>query len=182
KHAFARFAIPTPDGPRFLFVVNLHLRSSPEGEVQRTRQARTVHYYIADLVRAGQNVIVLGDTNTELLDDAELQSTDIGALTGLDTPDTEDDLIDLHSRLPEDQRATHLLNKQFDRILVSPSVLEDDPDAYDISFAGIKNLKSLATPGGVDEPQEHWDNYWTMPEDQRDLSDHWPLVLRLKVK
>jgi hypothetical protein len=102
----------------------------------------------------------------------------MGILRGLDTPDDSDDLVDLHQYLPADERGTHLARgKQFDRILVSRSLIEDDPGRVDLVFRSIELRKDVVVRGTRTD-DSHWDNYYEIPQKERDLSDHYPLVAR----
>ena len=77
----------------------------------------------------------------------------------------------------------HLLpGRKFDRILVSRSLLEDDPNKKDIALKSVAIRKDLAIQGSVDEQEQHWEHYWEMPEDERDLSDHLPVIATFEVR
>lgn len=183
KHLMAEFQFPA--GKRFekVIVMNIHLRSRAEGEPFRLKQARLVHHWMKDAIARGENVIVLGDTNTEEQGDTTRKKSDLSILCGHETADTKDDLYDLHLRLSGDQRQTHLLNnRQFDRILVSKSLLQDDPSRPDLVFESIEVLPQLAIQGEPDEPEEHWEQFWKLPADERDLSDHFPVQATFSVQ
>lgn len=184
KHAETVIEVPVGDGVEKVTVMTVHFRARAEVVDIRTRQARLVHAWLADRIAAGENIIVLGDTNSEETDYPPTEGSDIGALAGLDTPSTADDLVDLGKFLPEDQRRTHLLpGKHFDRILVSPSLLEDDPNRSDLVFDSITRRDDLAVRGaGIDPQDQHWEGYWKMSDTERDISDHWPLVAKFIVK
>ncbi|MEZ6092441.1 MAG: endonuclease/exonuclease/phosphatase family protein [Pirellulaceae bacterium] len=184
KHIEAEFEIGKPSDPEVVTIVNLHLRARPEKADIRIRQARLVHTWIADRVSAGQNVIVLGDLNTEEPAQGVQAGSDLDILCGKHTLRTDDDLVDLHPMLPIDQRQTHLLpGRAFDRILVSPSLLVDDPDREDLVLQNVTRPRELAVKGaGPDEQEAHWNAYWEIDANERDLSDHWPLVARFALK
>lgn len=183
KHLCVQYELSLGDQTEKLTVLNLHLRAKEEAVEIRTRQARTAHAWIANKVRSGENVIVLGDFNTDEQQAPAVKGSDMHAACGFDTPDLEDDLIDLHSLLPEQEQQTHLLaGKAFDRILVSPSLLQDDPSRPDLCLVKFQRWQSLAVKGRVDTPQEHWDHYWQIDEADRDLSDHWPLMATFQLK
>lgn len=184
KHAEMVVEVPVGDGVETVTIMNVHFRARAEVVDIRTRQARLVHAWLAERIAAGENIIVLGDTNSEETSYPPTAGSDIGALAGLDTPSTDDDLIDLGKYLPEDQRRTHMLpGKHFDRILVSPSLLEDNPNRADLVFESITRREDLAIRGaGLDSQEEHWDGYWKMSDSERDISDHWPLVAKFMVK
>ena len=142
-----------------------------------------MHYWLSDAIRRGENVILLGDTNTEERGDTTRRGSDLGVLCGSHTKPADDDLIDLHLRLPSTQRQTHLLpNRQFDRILVSKSLIEDDPSRPDLVFESVEVRRDLAIQGEPDVPEDHWEKYWQLPADQRDLSDHFPVQATFRVR
>lgn len=184
KHIEAEFEVGKPSDPEVITVINLHLRARAERADIRVRQARLVHSWIAARVIAGENVIVLGDLNTEEPAEGIHAESDLAILLGRHTADTADDLIDLHPRLPIDQRQTHLLpGKAFDRILVTKSLIEDDPTRVDLVLKSVERPRELAVKGdGPDEQEAHWNAYWQLDQDQRDLSDHWPVVARFQLK
>ncbi|WP_417738198.1 endonuclease/exonuclease/phosphatase family protein [Rosistilla oblonga] len=184
KHLEAELEIGRPSDPEVVTVINLHLRARAERADIRIRQARLVHTWIADRIAAGENVIVLGDLNTEEPAEGVRDDSDLAILCGKHTPRTDDDLIDLHPRLPVDQRQTHLLaGKAFDRILVSPAMIDDDPDRVDLVLRSVQRPRELSVKGdGPDEQDAHWNAYWQIDSNQRDLSDHWPVVARFQLK
>ena len=182
KHLVAVFRVPAGEGFETVTMLNLHLRSGAEGESIRKRQALLVHRWIEDAVSRGENVIVLGDFNTEEKGNHTMRGSDIGIMAGFETKTADDNLIDLTLRVPASQRKTHLLGKQFDRILVSRSLLADDPSRPDLVFDSIEVRPDLAIRGGQDGRTEHWDRYWEMPAEKRDLSDHYPVIATFKIK
>ena len=104
-----------------------------------------LHHWLAERIRAGANVILLGDFNTEETGQTTRAESDLGIVSGLETPSVEDDLVDLNLKLAADDRQTHLLDgRQFDRILCSPSLLEDDPLRPDLVFTKIEIARDLA--------------------------------------
>ncbi len=46
----------------------------------------------------------------------------------------------------------------------------------------IEVLRDLAIRNGQDSPKQHWDNYWKMPESDRDLSDHYPVMATFEMR
>ncbi|MCA9137731.1 MAG: endonuclease/exonuclease/phosphatase family protein, partial [Planctomycetales bacterium] len=163
-------------------VLNLHLRANEEAEPLRRRQTSLAHLWVADAISRGENVIVLGDFNTEETGDRTRPESDLGVACGLHTTSTDDDLVDLTLRVPSAQRSSHLSGKQLDRILVSRSLLADDPGRPDLVFDAIQVRTDLAIRGGQDVPIQHWEHYWEIPEENRDLSDHYPIVATFKIR
>ncbi|TWT93918.1 endonuclease/exonuclease/phosphatase family protein [Stieleria varia] len=187
KHLVGVFEVPlgnqTSGGQtETVIVLNVHLRAKAEAEALRIRQAKLIHYWVASAVAAGENVIVLGDFNTEETGDVTRPDSDLGVACGLHTPQTSDDLVDLHSRIRSPARDTHLLSKSFDRILVSPSLLTDTPGKPDLVFDSITVRQDLVIRGARDTPSQHWDDYWGQPDSDRDLSDHYPVIAKFNVR
>jgi endonuclease/exonuclease/phosphatase family metal-dependent hydrolase len=183
KHLLVNYELSLGETTETVSVLTLHLRAREEAVQTRTKQARTIHSWLADKIRSGHNVIVLGDLNTEETIIPATPGTDMAAVCGLDTPDQTDDLVDLHRQLPEKERPTHLIpGKAFDRILVSPALLDDAPNRIDLTFTKIERLKSLSVNGNSDVPDEHWNNYWNIEDANRDLSDHWPIMATFEFK
>jgi len=183
KHLAVEYELSSGDETERVTIVTIHLRAKEEAVGTRTKQARTVHAWVADKIRAGENVIVLGDFNTEEEQIPAIEGSDMYAACGFETPDKSDDLVDLHSQLPKEQRQTHLLvGKSFDRILVSPSLLEDSPDRADLSLAKFERLQDLSVNGTVDVPDDHWNQYWELDDANRDISDHWPIMATFQFK
>ncbi len=194
KHVLGTFEIPTATAsdpgsePQRVIVMNVHLRSTAEAQDIRTRQARLVHHWVSERIAAGENVIVLGDFNTETTisssdTNTDHSLTDMAVARGLEHVDTSQHLVDLQSYLERGETQTHVLpGRSFDRILVSPSLLEDDPKHRDLVFDSVQVRRDLTIQSDLDEPQQHWDNYWNLPADERDLSDHFPVLATFKLK
>lgn len=183
KHLVAVFEFPVGERRERVTVVNAHLRSGVAGETQRKRQARLLHYWVADLIRQKQNLIVLGDFNSEVRGDKRPAGSDLGILAGKETDSTDDDLVDLNLRLPETDRQTHLLpGREFDHIFCSPALMDDEPGVPDLVFQSIELRRDLVIRGDVDDPDRHWESYWEIPARERDLSDHIPLMATFEVR
>ncbi len=183
KHLAVEYELSSGDETERVTIVTVHLRAKEEAVGVRTKQARTIHAWLAQKIRAGENVIVLGDFNTEEEQVPAVAGSDMYAACGLETPETNDDLIDLHARLPLKERQTHLLtNKSFDRILVSPSLLDDAAEKVDLSLEKIERFQDLSVNGTVDVPDDHWNKYWELDDANRDISDHWPIMATFQFK
>ena len=145
KHLAVEFEVRLGDAVETLTIMNVHLRAGAEANVIRRGQARSVHAWLADKIAAGENVIVLGDFNSIAAVPAA-SATEIHAALGKETATAEDDLVDLHTYLPQNERPTHLqTGRALDRILVSASLLHDDPERVDLTFEKIQRLKNLAS-------------------------------------
>lgn len=183
KHLQAEIEFQHGNQSHRVLLLNVHLRARPEAEAFRIRQARLLQHWLSDAIRSGQNVIVLGDFNSEETSDQSRPDSDLGIVCGLETDDPNDDLVDLTLQLPGNERQTHLLpGRQYDRILCSRSLLEDDPSRPDLVFSKIEILEALCVRGTRDDPQQHWESYWELPESERDLSDHFPVMATFEVR
>ncbi len=175
KHLFCELEWGIGEGRERVLLLNVHLRAMPEGAEIRKKQARLIRQWIHQEIAAGENVIVLGDINTNELFSETTPEGDAGVLRGLDTHDPADDLVDLFRLHPQPVPATHLIGKQFDRILVSPSLVADAPRRRDLVCERISVRKDLVVRG-TRQDDNHLDNYWQIPEAERDLSDHYPVI------
>lgn len=175
KHLFARFEWTAGEGRESLTLLTMHLRATPEAADIRQRQMRLARRWIEDAVLRGENVIVLGDLNTEETSQPPDPASDLGILLGLGTSEEADDLIDLHSHLPADARVTHLTGKQYDRILVSRSLAADSPNQPGLVFQSITRPRELAIRGAGPDA-DHFNVFYQIPQEERDLSDHYPVV------
>jgi endonuclease/exonuclease/phosphatase family metal-dependent hydrolase len=181
KHLFARFEWGQGDVRETLYLLTTHLRARPEQHDIRKRQARLMRYWVGNQVAAGANVIVLGDLNSEEKAGAVQPDSDIGILMGNTSDGAPGVLVDLHSRLPENQRATHLSGGQYDRILVSNALIVDEPEKVDLVYSRISNYRDLVVAGEPDG-EIHFDDYYSIPRNERDLSDHYPVMAEFLFK
>ncbi len=173
KHLISEFRWSSVDSP--LTVMTVHLRATAEAEETRVKQAKLARHWLEPQLIAGQDVILLGDLNSEHA--AGNVDGDIAAIVG----DSQVKMVDLLAQLPNPKLPTHLvLDKQFDRILVSESLLNDGP-GMDWSFTGIEILSDAVVRGKRDG-EEHWHNRLTMPLEELDLSDHLPVVATFELK
>ncbi len=183
KHLVGEFNWKSIESP--LTVMTVHLRATAESEDFRVRQARLARYWLTPEIARGEDVILLGDLNTEhpvgenTGDMLELIGS--GAVTGNEKGKTIPPLVDLLQFASADHRKTHLiLPRAFDRILVSQSLVDDGP-GKDWVFKQIEVRSDLVVRGKHDG-QEHWDLRLTMPLDELDASDHFPLVATFELK
>lgn len=179
KHLAARFRFGAGADTEELLLVTFHLRAGKEGEPFRVRQARQLWAFLEAQRLAGVNLLLVGDTNTDHRWEHGEPPQDLAILRRLDTIGRGDDLIDLHQHLPADGRKTHLGGGQFDRILVASALLEDGP-GRDFVFRSIQVRKDLSIRGRADF--SHGTKYWSIPQAERDISDHYPLVAEFEVK
>jgi hypothetical protein len=121
-------------------------------------------------------VILLGDFNSEA--PPGVVQGDIAAIAG---ESGQPQMVDLLTRLENPQASTHLiLDRQFDRIMVSESLLEDGP-GLDWSFTSIRILTDEIIRGQRDG-EEHWDQRLSEPNVELDLSDHFPVIATFELK
>lgn len=174
KHLFAEFEWGDGKEKESLTLLTVHLRATAEKHDLRQKQCKLMKRWIEEKISNGGNVIVLGDLNTEQLADSINRKSELAILCGWETATKSDDLYDLHHFLPPQYRSTHLANRQFDRILVSQSMLEDRKNVKDLKFSQIANFRNLVIVGETDK--EHFNKYYKIPRDQRDVSDHYPVM------
>jgi endonuclease/exonuclease/phosphatase family metal-dependent hydrolase len=180
KHLFARFQWGPESDREELLLMNVHLRATPEQHEIREKQCRLIRQWINDAVNRGDNVVMLGDINTEEGSDQVRPGSDMSILLSAETESTDDDLIDLNSHLAPNQRASHISERQHDRILVSRSLLEDARGRIDLQFSRIGNFQNLVIVGNRDE--DHFNRFYEIPQNQRDISDHYPIMAEFKFK
>ena len=178
KHLVARFRWGDGDDTEELIVVVVHLRARAEESALRVKQCKLIRHWLKDLQRLTPNIIVMGDLNTEELAGHLQPDSELSLLLKGPSDSEEDDLVDLLETAPADKQKTHLLlDKQFDRILASVSLMQDWPQRSDLVFKSLNVLTEVNIRGqGVDENQSHWDGYWKIDAAERDISDHHPVV------
>jgi endonuclease/exonuclease/phosphatase family metal-dependent hydrolase len=173
KHMFARFEWQANGKTEALTLLNVHLRATAEAAELRTKQAKLAHAWMKAGIEAGENRMILGDLNVEeLAGDVKPGMFD---LLGRRSTTASDDLYDLLEKAPEPKRPTHLiLPKQFDRILVSQSLLPESAGPG-IKFKSIEVL-SQHNIRGAEADLDHWDTRYTKDRAERDISDHHPVM------
>ena len=83
--------------------------------------------------------------------------------------------MDLFQFYKGDSKETHLIHKQFDHILVTPSLVHPRPQLVGYEFKSIDIRRDLVIRG-AGQDKEHADQYWKIPAAERDVSDHYPVV------
>jgi endonuclease/exonuclease/phosphatase family metal-dependent hydrolase len=182
KHLFARFEWGSGGDRQTLVLLNVHLRAGAGNSGLRQRQARLIRAWLAPLIERGENVMVTGDFNTEEDFGAETPGGEMSIIRGLNNEFAGDELLDANAALDVSQRSTHISGRQYDRILYSRSLNDDDGSRRDFVFAGAAVYRDLVIQGAVDTDSNHWDDYYGQPADQRDLSDHYPLQVEFNVR
>lgn len=174
KHLIGEFRWENVASP--LTVMNVHFRATVEAEEFRVRQAKLSRHWLEPALARGEDVILLGDFNSEAA--PGVLEGDIAAIAGeSDMPQ----MVDLLTRLENPQASTHLiLDRQFDRIMVSKSLLEDGP-GLDWSFVSIRILTDEIIRGQRDGA-EHWDKRLSDPSAELDISDHFPVLATFELK
>ncbi len=168
KHLVCEFKWSDVDSPLTLMV--LHLRATEEAQELRTKQAKLARHWLEAHIAAGEDVIILGDLNSEVA--AGNLADDIAAIVG---EDEENKMLDLLTKLPDSKQSTHaVLDKQFDRMLASPSLMSDGPES-DWSFEKIEVLTTASIRGEPDG-DAHWKKRLEIPIAELDLSDHYPVM------
>ena len=174
KHLVGEFSWKSIASP--LTLMTVHMRATVEAEELRTKQARLARYWLQPQIARGEDVILLGDLNSEhAVGD---NSGDMAELVGSASLPA---MVDLLQFAPASQRTTHMiLPRAFDRIIVSQSMIEDGP-GRDWVFKQIEVRADLVIRGKRDG-EEHWDSRLTMPIEELDLSDHAPVVATFELK
>ena len=179
KHLVAEFRWADVASP--LTIINMHLRATVESETERTKQGRLARWWMEPQLDAGQDVIFLGDINSEH-PVGELGGEMKYFIDGGESPNPPQ-CVDLLGKAPDNARQTHLiLPKQFDRIIVSPSLTTDEPATRDWVFTGIAVRPELATIGAGKDGEAHWDGRFKIPTSELDVSDHAPVVATFELK
>jgi endonuclease/exonuclease/phosphatase family metal-dependent hydrolase len=181
KHVFATFEWGSGADREKVTLVNMHLRARGDAANLRIRQSNLIRTWLNDLIKKGENVVVMGDLNSDEFATETTPEGDIGTMRGLNTPGKEDDLFDTLVELKDKNRHTHLNGQQYDRILLSKRLVDDDPARKDLSFKSVAIRRDLVIRG-KEQDKDHMDIYWTIPEAERDVSDHYPLVVTLDYK
>ena len=180
KHLVGHFRWQAGDQTEELTLVNVHFRAGERGEPYRKRQAKLIRHWITPQLKQGSNVIVLGDLNSDENCQQPNADCEVGLLCGRSQKGNLP-LTDLHHHLPAANQATHMIGKQFDRVLVSPSLKQDDDTKRDLLFDSIRCAKDLVVRGEKADT-DHRDIYYKIPQQERDISDHYPLIVRFKTK
>lgn len=172
KHMFARFEWGQGDDLESLVVTTVHWRATPESTDIRQKQARLLRHWLDADLKQGENVIALGDFNSEHAPGQEPLGSEMQLLCwpAADSPA----LFDVSRKLPADLQATHLSDRAFDRILISQSLINNDPQRKDYVFDSVHNRRDLVIQGEKDI--DHRDQYYQIDPAERDASDHYPLV------
>lgn len=181
KHIFATFEWGTGADRERVTLCNMHLRARGDAANLRIRQGALVRTWVNELIKKGENVILMGDLNSDEFATETTAEGDIGVIRGLNTPEKDDDLFDTLVELKDKERHTHLNGQQYDRILLSKSLVDDDPNRKDLSFKSVAIRRDLVIRG-KEQDKDHMDIYWTIPPEERDTSDHYPLVVTLDYK
>jgi endonuclease/exonuclease/phosphatase family metal-dependent hydrolase len=173
---FARFEWQINGRTESLVVLVVHLRATADAADLRRKQCKLSHSWMKAGIEAGENRIILGDFNVEeLAGEATEDGDGMFDILGKRTATEADDLFDLLQQLPPEKRKTHLiLDKQFDRILVSKPMLAT-ATGPGIKFLSMEVL-SQHNIRGNEVDLDHWDSRYTKDRSERDISDHHPVM------
>ena len=174
KHLITRFEWQHGDRVVPLTLLTLHLRATADAADLRRKQCKLAHEWMRKGIQRGENVIILGDLNVEEgVGEIKPEGDGMHALLGLDSPDKGDDLVDVLERLPQGERRTHLiLDKEFDRILVSQPLI-DGRGGYALRSIEVLSQWNIR---GAGPDKDHWETRYTKEYSERDLSDHHPVM------
>jgi endonuclease/exonuclease/phosphatase family metal-dependent hydrolase len=169
---------------RHLTIITVHLMAGEEvgKEMDRCDQARYIKRWVREEHRRNHYVVLLGDMNTvPMRPNRDLKDSAIDVLTGKDTPnDPDDDLVDVVQSLgPEDRVTFAGKHSTLDHILISPK-LRQGPG---IAFENISNRRDVAIRGKMPDSLWRGDRrFWKIPSEERDVSDHYPLMAHFRMK
>lgn len=176
KHIAVTMEHATPShGLQKLTIITTHLKAGQQtaDEMQRIRQSRVLHTWAAKMIDDDQAVIIMGDLNAKYRFDQNTATDAMGIMRGLDTTTTTDDLTDVHAELNPADRASHVTGRQFDRILLSPKLLDSDGLVFQsITIGRHFSIRGSGPDGNV--------GMFTVPQNQRDLTDHFPVITKFK--
>lgn len=178
KHLFAKFEWGSGRQKEKLTLLNVHLRAMADREDLRIQQIKLIREWINEEIKSGGNVIVVGDLNTEHVHGKQTAKTDIGILRGLNDDDLTNDLFDANEFIPEAKRGSHFTGKQFDRILFSAALRQDNPHRKDLVFTTASVASNIVIRGKRDNGNVRWNNLYSIPQAERDISDHYPVIAR----
>ncbi len=181
KHVVADFAWGSGAEQENLTIINLHTRAMSNAADIRKRQARLTREWMKEHLQESRNFIILGDLNSDELATATTKDGDMGIFLGLDTATPSDDLFDTHLKLSGDVKASHLNHMQYDRILCTDALMKDDPNRSDLVFKSSIIRRDVVVRG-KEQDKDHMDIFWQIPQEERDISDHYPLVAEFEVK
>ena len=181
KHLVSEFRWEDLDSP--LTVMNVHLRATADAEAVRIKQVRLARHWLTPQLQSNQDVILLGDFNTEQLalgaDTPFNTANEMAVVTSKNEDNVR--MVDLLAHLPDTSQPTHaFLKKQFDRILVSQSLMVDGP-GKDWCFLKIEILDDAIVRGQRDG-FEHWTQRLSLGVDEFDLSDHHPVMATFELR
>lgn len=171
KNYFAKMTV----GSAKIALIGLHLLAQPtstQRKAKRQAQADVVRSLAVDLAKQGRQVIVLGDLNDwdsdpacrDFKDDLPI-STVLATIRGMDPATPSDDLMNAASFMPKEDRYSDFWDQNSDNVIQSPQ-----------EFSMIDHI--LLSPVLAAEVE---DAYIPHEEDPRVVSDHFPVIVRLRL-
>lgn len=171
KNYFAKMTV----GSAKIALIGLHLLAQPDNVKRmpkRQAQAAVIRDLAVDLTKQGRQVIVLGDFNDwdgapdsrDFKDDKPI-STVLATIRGMDPANPNDNLVSAASFMPKESRYSDFWDQNNDNVIQSPQ-----------EFSMIDHI--LLSPALAAEVE---DAYIPHDEDPRVVSDHFPVVVRLRL-
>ena len=171
KNYFAKMTV----GSAKIALIGLHLLAQPTSTQRRAKrqaQANVVRDLAVSLAKQGRQVIVLGDFNDwdgdpasrDFKDDLPI-STVLATIRGMDPATPSDNLVNAASFMPKEDRYSDFWDQNNDNVIQSPQ-----------EFSMIDHI--LLSPALAAEVE---DAYIPHEEDPRVVSDHFPVVVRLRL-
>lgn len=171
KNYFAKMTV----GTARIALIGLHLLAQPtslERMPKRQAQAEVVRALAVELEKQGRQVIVLGDLNDW---DGEKASRDqkddqpttnvLATIRGMDPADPKDDLVNAAAFMPKEDRYSDFWDQNNNNVVEAPQ-----------EFSMIDHI--LLAPALAAQVE---DACIPHEEDPRTVSDHFPVVVRLRL-
>ena len=171
KNYFAKMTV----GSAKIALIGLHLLAQPTNTqrmAKRQAQAAVVRNLAVNLAKQGNQVIVLGDFNDwdgdpasrDFKDDLPISSV-LATIRGMDPATPSDDLVNAASFMPEEDRYSDFWDESNDNLI-----------QFRQEFSMIDHI--LLSPALAAEVE---DAYIPYEENPRVISDHFPVVVRLRL-
>lgn len=180
KHLVAVFRWSNVASP--LTLMTTHFRATEEAEALRVRQARLARFWLQPALEQSSDVLLVGDLNAEP-PAGQLRAEMQMLVDGPEPVTNSIKLFDLLEKEVAEKRRTHLiLDKQYDRLLASPSLMSDESGQLDWVFESIAVRGDLVIRGAGPDGETHWQNRLSMPLNELDTSDHFPVIATFQLK
>ncbi len=182
KHLFARFEWQANGKTESLTILNVHFRAKAEESALRIRQAKLARLWLDKELQAGQNVIFVGDTNIEeLYASSPAPGGELAELLGKNTTSQKDDMVE--TMVSFQKLADELISIWTSNLTgcLSANRWLRMPDRKGLVPESATVLSQVNIRGkGPDA--DHWDTRFTKGREERDISDHHPIMATFKFR